>query len=135
MWSKSGWREHAVWLAALVVLFGQSQCGGGNGGAPISPAQQSGVGRECSSNANCNPGQICLNFKGGYCGLRDCLRDADCPLGSACVAHTDGVNYCFLICTDKSQCNYTRPQFEANCSSTITFVEPPGKGKACIPPS
>ena len=56
--------------------------------------------------------------------------------GSACVAHTDGKNYCFLICTDKSQCNVNRAaDVEANCSSSVVFVEGKLNVKACVPPS
>jgi hypothetical protein len=78
----------------------------------------------------------CLSFKGGYCGLEGCTRAEDCPLGSACVAHDDGKNYCFLICTDKIQCNPTRPvDIESNCSANITFVGDNNGKKACVPPS
>jgi hypothetical protein len=81
-------------------------------------------------------GQTCLAFKGGYCGVRDCTGDADCPQGSACVAHDDGVNYCFLICNDKPQCNRYRPVTdEANCSSSVDFVDNTSTIKACVPPS
>jgi hypothetical protein len=78
----------------------------------------------------------CLPFKGGYCGLEGCAEDIDCPAGSGCVTHEDGVNYCFLRCTDKPQCNYTRPvEIEANCSSNITFTDDAKGSKACVPPS
>lgn len=81
-------------------------------------------------------GQTCLAFKGGYCGLTNCQGDAGCPSGSACVAHSDGKNYCFLVCTDKVQCNlYRAPDVEANCSSNVTFVDGTQSVKACIPPS
>src|SRR5688500_19847149 len=78
----------------------------------------------------------CLSFKGGYCGLRGCTGTADCPAGSACVAHSDGQNYCFLICLEKVDCNATRPvDIESNCSSNITFVVGERGKKACAPPS
>ena len=68
-------------------------------------------------------------------GVQDCTDDAGCPQGSACVAHDDGVNYCFRVCANKSECNYNRAaDNESNCSSNITFVEG-GGGKACVPPS
>ena len=80
----------------------------------------------------------CLtNFKGGYCGKRDCTGEIDCPQGSACVRHDDGINYCFLICIDKyPDCNRFRdPDEAANCSSSIELVNTSGKPKACVPPS
>ena len=81
-------------------------------------------------------GQTCLAFKGGYCGVQGCAKAGDCPVGSACVSHTDGKNYCFLICNDKAQCNVHRPlEVEANCSSSITFADGTKNSKACIPPS
>ena len=59
-----------------------------------------------------------------------------CPAGSACVAHDDGKTYCFLICTDKPQCNLFRAvEVEANCSSSVTFIEGKTDVKACVPPS
>ena len=78
----------------------------------------------------------CLDsFKGGYCGIADCGADADCPDGARCVAHTDGTNYCFRVCVDKSECNANRGlDVEANCSANIVFVDS-GGGKACVPPA
>jgi hypothetical protein len=107
-------------------------CGGGG-----SEAQRRGVGAACTNDTECTEtGQSCLVFKGGYCGLANCQNDAACPAGSACVTHTDGKNYCFLICTDKTQCNlYRSVDVEANCSSSVTFVEGKLNTKACVPPS
>ncbi len=117
----------AFFISAFALA---SSCGG-------TPAQQSGVGRECAGNDDCADDQSCLDFAGGYCGIDACLEDSDCPGGSACVVHTDGSNYCFLICDDKVDCNGDRSaDNESNCSSNITFVE--GKAddsKACVPPS
>jgi hypothetical protein len=99
------------------------------------------VGGQCASNDDCNQEgefpQSCLTqFKGGYCGLEDCLGDVDCPEASACVAHTDGMNYCFRVCSDKAQCNRNRDlENESNCSSNIDFVDGADGRKACVPPS
>ena len=78
----------------------------------------------------------CLTgFRGGYCGISGCTADADCPEASRCVAHTDGVNYCFRVCADKAECNANRSEADAsNCSANIVFVDAMG-GKACVPPS
>jgi hypothetical protein len=125
-------------LSIVSVLLSTAACGDDDddGG---SPAQRMGVGAACDSAQDCPPdlGLECLQFKGGYCGLEGCASDNDCPPGSACVEHTDGTNYCFLICTDKVQCNYTRPvEAESNCSANITFTDDQGGGiKACVPPS
>jgi hypothetical protein len=98
-------------------------------------ADRLGVGAACADSGDCLEGQSCLPFKGGYCGIQNCQADADCPDGSACVMHDDGTNYCFRICTDKSECNFNRPvDIESNCSANITFVEATGV-KACVPPS
>jgi len=102
-------------------------------------ADSLGVGAQCTSTSQCNTkvNETCLTqFKGGYCGLEGCTHDVDCPTGSACVAHTDGNNYCFRICSTKTDCNANRdPANEANCSSSVTFVDAQSSGKACIPPS
>lgn len=98
-----------------------------------------GVGAQCTMSSDCNQKdgtQTCLPFKGGYCGLQGCTHDADCPAASACIMHTDNVNYCFHTCADKTECNANRdPANEANCSSTATFVDGTMGRKACVPPN
>lgn len=94
----------------------------------------------CTNDAECpavdSVALHCLTeFKGGYCGLTGCTKDADCPAGSLCVGEL-GKNYCFLECTDKTQCNLGRTTVnESNCSSSVTFVDGKTNVKACIPPS
>jgi hypothetical protein len=102
-----------------------------------SEANRRGVGAECSKNTDCTEkGQTCLTaFKGGYCGVSPCAHDVDCPQGSACVTEDDGVNYCFLVCTDKAQCNDHRTaDNESNCVSSLPFVEATMGRKVCRPP-
>lgn len=89
----------------------------------------------CDAGPGCFPQQCLTQFAGGYCGIEACTSNAECPDGSACVAHDDGHNYCFRRCTDKAECNVNRDaDHESNCSSNVTFVEPTS-GKACVPPS
>jgi len=119
-------------FVAIVAMFSvQMACG--------SDADEIGVGAQCTANDQCNQddgAQTCLPFKGGYCGLQGCTKDADCPDASACVKHTDNVNYCFRICTDKPDCNANRDAAnEANCSSSVDFVEGKTGVKACVPPT
>lgn len=122
-------------VSALLVACGSSE----------SEADRVGVGGECASDTDCPiiecdvepcPVLACLTqFSGGYCGLADCTGDIECPAGSACVAHTDGTNYCFRLCDNKPECNGRRsPDVEANCSASVEFVEPQAF-KACVPPS
>jgi hypothetical protein len=125
---------------ALVVTAMVVACGDDDGPPPGSEADWHGVGAACSTDADCleEEGQRCLtDFSGGYCGIRDCTADEDCPQGSACVTHDDGVNYCFLLCIDKPDCNRNRPpSAESNCVGSITFVESNhNNDKACEPPS
>jgi hypothetical protein len=126
-------RLFALSAAALLAICA-SACGDDDSG---SEAQRRGVGSACVDSTECTEaGQSCLAFKGGYCGIADCTADIDCPAGSACVTHDDGRNYCFLVCTDKSQCNLYRPlDSESNCSSNITFVDGSKARKSCVPPS
>jgi len=50
--------------------------------------------------------------------------------------HTDGANYCFLVCMEKFECNDHRLlENEANCSASVTFVSGTMGRKACVPPS
>lgn len=130
----------------LALVGGGCSCGN-DGGVP---ADLYGVGAQCTVATDClQPDPPCdaaiascfvqeclLQFKGGYCGITGCVSDAECPLGSACVTHDDGINYCFRICSNKSQCNVNRdPDEEANCSSNVDFVNPNQTAKACVPPS
>jgi hypothetical protein len=100
-------------------------------------ADRLGVGAACGTSSQCQEGQECLTqFKGGYCGIVGCASDATCPSPSVCVAHTDGKNYCFRDCVDKTECNAKRPvELEANCSSSITLVSGQKGKKVCVPPS
>lgn len=108
-------------------------------------ADRLGVGAECDADDDCllgsgdaGPAQRCLlQFKGGYCGLRDCAMHTDCPTGSACVVHDDGNRYCFRSCREKVECNANRSaEQEANCSSTVEYIDgDKALGKACVPPS
>jgi hypothetical protein len=124
---------------ALLATASLSACGDDDEGAGLTAAQRHGVGAACTADSDCFVGDThlrCLTFKGGYCGLEGCQQTADCPPGSACVAHDDGNNYCFLLCVEKPECNYTRaPDSEANCSSKITFTDGGKDSKACVPPS
>jgi len=101
-------------------------------------ADRLGIGAQCTSNDECDDAtsQVCLAFKGGYCGISGCVHDDDCPGSSACIAHVDGTNYCFRTCVDKPDCNANRDvENEANCSSSVTFVDGTMGRKACVPPS
>ena len=133
-------RLHTTLLALGLLLAACGDSGGGN------HADALGVGAECVSNADCVQSDIdgglseeCLpQFKGGYCGIEDCLTQEDCPPGAACVIHDDGHNYCFRLCADKAECNVHRSaDNEANCSADVDYVDADKAtlGKACVPPS
>jgi hypothetical protein len=99
-------------------------------------ADDLGIGGQCANPDQCADGQMCLPFKGGYCGLTDCASDLDCPPRSACIAHSDGTNYCFRTCGEKRDCNVNRDVAnEANCSSSVVFVDGAKGRKACVPPT
>lgn len=125
--------------ASFPILIGLLVAGCGD---DATEADRIGVGAECTEAAECESPDDditleCLTqFTGGYCGLQGCTGDTDCPEGSACIAHTDGANYCFRICQDKPECNRNRSMAnEANCSSNIDFVDGKQERKACVPPS
>ena len=122
-------RTMCVLIAAVVA---GAACSNDN-----SEAIRRGVGAECSASVACTEsGQVCLTqFKGGYCGRSGCVHDTDCPQGSACVTEDDQVNYCFLICADKPECNPHRSvDNESNCTSSLTFVDGAMGRKVCRPP-
>lgn len=135
----------SVLLVALASSFG---CNADEPPPEGNEADQVGVAAQCQIAADCEyeyehdtdtdtePFVLeCLtSFKGGYCGVTDCTSHEDCPLGSACVMHDDGSNYCFRLCVDKAECNLHRDaDQEANCSSNIAYVGD-DVGKACVPP-
>ncbi|MDQ3365109.1 MAG: hypothetical protein M3680_06750 [Myxococcota bacterium] len=121
-----------VTLLGIVLGGGLLACGNG------SEADDLGIGAQCAAAEDCDvdTDQVCLSFKGGYCGLMGCTSDLDCVEDSACVAHTDGTNYCFRTCSDKPQCNANRDvENESNCSASVDFVDGAKSRKACVPPS
>jgi len=125
--------KSSVWLAAILgYLVFAAGCG-----KDEDEAIKRGVGAECTTDTDCTEkGQRCLSFKGGYCGIAGCKADSECPTGSACVAHDNGMNYCFLLCAEKVDCNVNRSVAnESNCVGSITFVEGKKEAKACEPPS
>jgi len=127
-----------------MVVGAVAGCGGDEG----TVADRIGVGAECTVDPSADPPSTCpvvemdvqldclTQFKGGYCGLERCTGDVECPDGSACIAHTDGENYCFRVCQDKPECNRNRSaDNESNCSANIVFVDDRNERKACVPPS
>lgn len=120
-------------MRTLAIVIFLAACGDDS-----TEADRLGIGAQCTESNECDTemGQSCLQFKGGYCGEAACLHDTDCPEASACIAHTDGTNYCFRTCADKAECNENRDvENEANCSSNVTFVDGTMGRKACVPPS
>lgn len=129
----NAWKNLLAVVAVLVASFGFVACS--------DDADELGVGAECTSTENCDSGDeeiklTCLTvFKGGYCGIEGCTKNADCPENSICVTHDDAKNYCFRTCAEKTECNANRgAEVESNCSSSITRVET-GSEKACVPSS
>jgi len=122
-----------LWILLPLVIV-SSSCGGDG-----TEADQLGVGAECTATADCDEdtNQECLTeFAGGYCGIRDCASDEDCPEASACIAHDPQHNYCFRVCLDKLECNENRSvEVESNCSSNVVFTDGAQGRKACVPPS
>lgn len=104
-----------------------------------SEAEDVGIAGNCAQTTDCPKiGDIqlaCLTvFKGGYCGTSGCTADTECPSGSACVT-VNSVNYCFLVCTEKTDCNSNRTlENEANCVGNATHVGT-STAKVCVPPS
>ncbi|MBO6934751.1 MAG: hypothetical protein JJ863_07245 [Deltaproteobacteria bacterium] len=130
-------------IPSCLALVCAAACGDDGG-----DADRVGIAAVCTADEDCRDFELpdggvvqlqCLTqFKGGYCGVPDCLSSAECPLNSICVAHDDGRNYCFRVCDNKPECNVNRPaDDEANCSSSFDWAVPAEDAgeKACIPPS
>jgi hypothetical protein len=66
-----------------------------------------GIGTECSSVLPCTSGLECTTSSvGGYCVMKGCEKDGDCPSDSSCLNHEDhgdcvrscSFNYCIQTC-------------------------------------
>ena len=91
-------RHFWIWVLAG-TLFGCGDSGSeGPEGGVGSPARQSDCLRLDSMS----------HFQGRICGIADCQEDVGCPSGSAWrrpYGTQKKKKLCFLICTDKLQCN------------------------------
>ena len=133
-----------LYLMVLLLSLGLIFIACGDDDGDENEADEVGVGAQCEDSMDCQQPeddagimQECLTeFTGGYCGVKDCTANVDCPEGSACVANDNGTDYCFRQCAEKSECNANRdPDVEANCSANIEWVEEDTPGRACVPPS
>lgn len=137
----------ALLATSFLILVGLPLgCGDDEG----SEATDRGVGAACATTDDCrndesstdgdavDPATVleCLSeFKGGYCGLKDCTAHDDCPDGSLCATYDNGTNYCFLTCGDKPDCNVHRAEDEeSNCVSNLTLIDGSKSSKVCVPP-
>jgi hypothetical protein len=146
----AGWIIGGTATAAFVGC-GSKEDPNGNGNTE---ADRLGVAWACQIDDDCPEVEIlgaggdgsaatvqlsCLTqFTDGYCAIQGCETADDCPQGATCVAHTDGTNYCFRECGDKSECNANREGArEANCSANFNYADSADATnlKACIPPS
>jgi hypothetical protein len=121
-------------LTVILLSFTFISCGDDE-----NESDKIGIAGECKTDADCKTdGLTCLlDFKGGYCGVADCTKNADCPESSLCVTE-NSKNYCFRSCTDKVECNANRStDNEANCSASFNLAnqDDTTKLKACLPPS
>lgn len=108
--------------------------GGGNQNRKICVPGGCGVGADCSTSADCNNLDCITDFRGGYCGRRDCTSNGDCPGDSSCVAAADGHNYCFKNCGTNSDCSFCRHDgVFATCSTSVDFVDAGASAAVCVP--
>jgi hypothetical protein len=127
-------RDLPLCMVLAVSLIAGTACGGDDANDQLIGAVCA-VANDCDDdNDDTDPLECITTFKGGYCGKTGCAASSDCPEGSLCVTY-EQANYCFLVCTDKSQCNQNRPvESESNCSSNVDPIEG-GEEKVCVPPS
>jgi hypothetical protein len=110
--------------------------GGGSQNRKVCVPGDCGVGAACVGDVDCKAPLTCMTgFKGGYCGVKDCTTNAQCPADSLCVKHSDAVGYCYLKCTAATTCSFCRPPaYAAACSDQVTFLEAGTTGSVCVPP-
>lgn len=105
--------------------------GGGQNNRKICVPGACGLGASCSADADCGPNLECLDeVDGGFCGVRDCASNADCPVDSLCISHA-GINHCAPTCAATSDCTFCRyggPT--AACTTDVDYIE--GGGAVCV---
>lgn len=138
-----------TWIQGILGVLALAALAAGCGDSGENKATERGVGEACATTADCRNDDgatadaaavtllECLTeFKGGYCGLKDCTKHDECPDGSKCVTADNGTNYCFLVCVEKVDCNVHRTvENEANCVGNATLVDGAKGVKVCVPPS
>lgn len=108
--------------------------GGGTENRKICVPGDCGVGADCSTDTDCNGLECIADFRGGYCGRRDCAGNDDCPGNTSCVVAADGHNYCFKNCGTDSDCSFCRHDgVFASCSSELDFADGGASGAVCVP--
>lgn len=105
--------------------------GGGGGNRKVCVPGDCGLGAVCGVDGDCDAGLECLDeINGGYCGVRGCQSNGDCPPDSMCVNHA-GINYCARTCAAASDCSFCRyDNVVATCRTDVEFVE--GSGSVCV---
>jgi hypothetical protein len=106
--------------------------GGGSNNKKICVPATCGHGAACTSDADCGGGGlVCIDeVDGGYCGVRDCQSNADCPVDSECINHA-GINYCARTCAVESDCTFCRwADVAATCTADVDHVE--GSATVCV---
>jgi hypothetical protein len=108
--------------------------GGGSDNRKVCVPGNCGLGAACEVDADCGADLTCLlEFGGGYCGVKGCTGNADCPEGSACVTHTNDENYCFATCERDADCTFCRwDGTKPGCTADVDFVDP-GDLRVCPP--
>ncbi|HEX2879439.1 MAG TPA: hypothetical protein VHO25_07870 [Polyangiaceae bacterium] len=108
--------------------------GGGTENRKICVPGDCGVGADCSSDTDCNGLECISDFRGGYCGRRDCTSNDDCPGDTSCVVAADGHNYCLKNCGADSDCSFCRHDgVFASCSTDVDFIDAGMSTAVCLP--
>ena len=97
--------RHLTSLVAALLLVGPS-CGHAEDFSEDRPEPSPEVGAACSDDDECN--QYCIrdnDFPGGFCTIRSCRSNVDCPEGTVCVQNEGGV--CLFPCGSPRDCTAT----------------------------
>jgi hypothetical protein len=108
--------------------------GGGVDNRRICVPGACGVGADCTDEADCDAGLECLTtVDGGYCTVRGCTVNTDCPgMDDRCVTVGDE-NFCYRSCTQESHCTLCRHDSDSTCSTNVTFADGTTTGSVCVP--
>lgn len=114
--------------------FSCRSSGGGSENRKICVPGDCGVGTGCDGDDDCDGELSCVTngFPGGYCTLRDCATNDDCPGENVC-GMVEGAAVCLRPCGRDSDCSFCRDGVEkGRCAEDVELASGES-ASVCVP--